>query len=87
MRQRSLKAGRGFIDPLDRIFQGNIHASASHPPLFPAVLSAVSFLGGTSLLAHQLTESLLDSLAVVAIGLLGFFTAGTCSLPSQSPAR
>lgn len=71
-----LAAGRGFIDPLARLFFGDTHASASHPPLFPAVLSAVSFLGGTSLLAHQLTEALLDSLAVVTIGLVGREVAG-----------
>jgi 4-amino-4-deoxy-L-arabinose transferase-like glycosyltransferase len=68
--------GRGYIDPLARLLLGDTHASASHPPLFPAVLAAVSFLGGTSLLAHQLTESLLDALAVVVIGALGREVAG-----------
>jgi 4-amino-4-deoxy-L-arabinose transferase-like glycosyltransferase len=68
--------GHGFIDPLAYVFRGETHATAGHAPLFVIVLSGVSALGGTSLLAHQLTECVLETLAVVAIGLLGREVAG-----------
>jgi 4-amino-4-deoxy-L-arabinose transferase-like glycosyltransferase len=45
--------------------------SAGHPPLFVLVLAGVSFFGGTSVVAHQVTEIALDTLAVAAIGLVG----------------
>jgi hypothetical protein len=35
------------------------------------MLAGVSFFGGTSVVAHQLTEVALDTLAVAAIGLVG----------------
>jgi 4-amino-4-deoxy-L-arabinose transferase-like glycosyltransferase len=72
----NIAAGRGFIDPFARTFVGETRASAGHPPLFPVVLAGVSLLGGTSVLAHQLAESVLEALAVVAIGFVGREVAG-----------
>ena len=62
--------GHGFIDPFAYAFRGQTLQSAGHPPLFVFALAAVSFLGGTSVLAHQLTEIALDTLAVATIGLV-----------------
>lgn len=63
--------GHGFIQPYLYAFRRETTPSAGHPPLFVLVLAAVSFFGGTSVLAHQLTEVALDTLAVAAIGLVG----------------
>jgi 4-amino-4-deoxy-L-arabinose transferase-like glycosyltransferase len=65
-----LADGHGFIDPFAYAFRGQTLQSAGHPPLFVFVLAAVSFLGGTSVHAHQLTEVALDTLAVATIGLV-----------------
>lgn len=62
--------GHGLIDPFAYAFRGQTLQSAGHPPLFVFVLAAVSFLGGTSVHAHQLTEIALDTLAVTMIGLV-----------------
>lgn len=63
--------GKGLIDPLPYVFLGQIRESAGHPPLFPLLLSVVSWFGGTSVAAHQYTEIAFDVLAVGAVGLLG----------------
>jgi 4-amino-4-deoxy-L-arabinose transferase-like glycosyltransferase len=68
--------GRWFIDPLARALLGETRATAAHPPLFPLVLAAVSFLGGTSLLAHQITECFLGATAVVIIAFVAREVAG-----------
>jgi 4-amino-4-deoxy-L-arabinose transferase-like glycosyltransferase len=66
-----LAKGHGFIHPFLYAFRRETVPSAGHPPLFVLVLAGVSFFGGTSVLAHQLAEIALDTLAVVAIGLVG----------------
>ncbi len=71
-----LADGKGLIDPLSYTFFGKVQPGAGHPPLFVFVLGAVSWLGGTSIAAHQLTEVAFDVLAVGAIGLLGREVAG-----------
>lgn len=63
--------GKGFIDPLTYVFVGRVRETAGHPPLFPFLLAGVSWLGGTSVAAHQYAEIAFDVLAVGAIGLLG----------------
>jgi 4-amino-4-deoxy-L-arabinose transferase-like glycosyltransferase len=68
--------GHGFIDPFAYAFRGQTLQSAGHPPLFVFALAAVSFLGGTSVVAHQLTEIALDTLAVATIGLVAREVAG-----------
>jgi 4-amino-4-deoxy-L-arabinose transferase-like glycosyltransferase len=71
-----IAAGRWFIDPLARAFLDETRATAAHPPLFPLVLAATSFFGGTSLLAHQIAESFLEATAVVVIALVAREVAG-----------
>jgi 4-amino-4-deoxy-L-arabinose transferase-like glycosyltransferase len=70
-----LVAGWGYVDPI-ALFVGDQHPSASHPPLFPTALAAVSFVGGKTVRAHQLTESVFDALAVLTIAWLGREVAG-----------
>ena len=65
-----LADGHGLIDPLTYVFRAHVRQSAGHPPLFVFVLGAVSFLGGTSTLTHQIVELALDVAAVGVIGLL-----------------
>ena len=65
-----LADGHGFIHPFAYAFRGQTLQSAGHPPLFVVVLAVVSFFGGTSVHAHQLTELALDVLAVGTIGLV-----------------
>jgi 4-amino-4-deoxy-L-arabinose transferase-like glycosyltransferase len=66
-----LAEGHGFADPYVRLLTGHIVAAATHPPLFPLVLSISSWLGGTSESAHRMLACLIGALAVGAIGLLG----------------
>lgn len=66
-----LADGHGLIDPLAWFFRGESHPSAGHPPLFVVALGIVSKFGGTSLLAHQLTQLAIGSLVVPVVGLLG----------------
>ena len=68
--------GHGLIDPLAYVFQGRVRESAGHPPLWVFVLGAVSWFGGTSAYAHQLTQVAVATLAVGAIGFLGREIAG-----------
>ena len=63
--------GKGFIDPLAYVFQSRVRESAGHPPLWVVALGAVSWFGGTSAYAHQITQVVAAALAVGAIGLLG----------------
>jgi hypothetical protein len=72
----ALADGRGMIDPLAYVFQGRLRESAGHPPLWVFVLGTVSWFGGTSVYAHQLTQAAAATLAIVAIGLLGREIAG-----------
>jgi 4-amino-4-deoxy-L-arabinose transferase-like glycosyltransferase len=63
--------GRGYVDPFDATIRGQYNASAGHPPLWPALLSLVSELGGRSLEAHRLTGCVAGTGTVILIGLLG----------------
>ena len=71
-----LADGRGLLDPLAYVFQGRLRESAGHPPLWVFVLGSVSWFGGTSVYAHQLTQVAVATLAVVAVGFLGREVAG-----------
>jgi 4-amino-4-deoxy-L-arabinose transferase-like glycosyltransferase len=67
-----LADGHGFADPYVWMFgRGEILPAATHPPLFPLLLSGSSVLGGTSVTAHRLVACAIGAAAVVAIGLLG----------------
>jgi hypothetical protein len=71
-----LADGKGLLDPLAYVFQHRIRESAGHPPLWVFVLGAVSWLGGTSAHAHQLTQVAVATVAIVAVGFLGREVAG-----------
>ena len=71
-----LADGRGFLDPFVYVFLGHSRQSAGHPPLWPLVLTPVSWLGGTSVFAHQVTQAVVGGLAVFAVGGLGREMAG-----------
>jgi 4-amino-4-deoxy-L-arabinose transferase-like glycosyltransferase len=71
-----LVEGRGFIDPFVYVFVGQSRQSAGHPPLWPLVLTPVSWFGGTSVFAHQVTQAVVGGLAVFAVGGLGREMAG-----------
>lgn len=72
----ALADGRGLIDPLVYVFEGHLRESAGHPPLWVFVLGTVSWFGGTSAYAHQVTQVIVATLAIVPIGLLGREVAG-----------
>jgi 4-amino-4-deoxy-L-arabinose transferase-like glycosyltransferase len=73
--------GRGFIDPFSLAYLGTTQPTAMHPPLWPALLSVVSWLGGSGApfphqgghgyFAHRLTGGVCGTVTVVLIGLLG----------------
>ncbi len=62
--------GDGFQDPFLGV------PTAAHPPLFPLLLSIVSFVGLTTKDAHQIAGCALGGLTVVLIGLAGRRLAG-----------
>jgi 4-amino-4-deoxy-L-arabinose transferase-like glycosyltransferase len=70
-RANLLAQGHGFIHSAAQPV-----ATAAHPPLFTLVLAGVSYLGGTSFLAHQVACCVLSTAAVVVIALIGRDLAG-----------
>ena len=71
-----LAAGRGFPEPLHWIAYGQELKSAFHGPLFPIVLSFFSRLGGTTYVDHRMVASLLGTLVVLGVVLVGRHLAG-----------
>lgn len=67
----ALARGHGFVDGVDWIRSGASTASALHPPAYPALLSVVSFFGGTSETAHRIFSCVLGTGTVAVLGLLG----------------
>jgi hypothetical protein len=63
--------GHGFADPYVASFSGHTLPAATHPPLFPLLLSVVSVFGGTTVTAHRVAGCVIGAAAVVAVGLLG----------------
>src|SRR4051812_34945151 len=63
--------GHWFVEPLLYTNGGQVVPSAVHPPLWELLLSAVSWLGGTSFLAHRLGGCLVGAVTIFLIGLLG----------------
>ena len=75
-----LADGKGFIHPL-LVRVGETLPTASHPPLYPVVLTGLAELGGTGQLVQRLTGTLFGAGTVVAIGLIGRRLAGArCGL-------
>ncbi len=63
--------GHWFVEPFEQVFHGRLVPSAGHPPLWELLLSGVSFLGGTSYLAHRAFGCFVGAVTIVLIGLLG----------------
>jgi 4-amino-4-deoxy-L-arabinose transferase-like glycosyltransferase len=63
--------GHWFVEPFQKVFHGRLVPSAGHPPLWELLLSGVSWLGGTSYIAHRLLGCALGAVTVVLIGMLG----------------
>ncbi len=57
---------RTVVTPL-----GHEEPTAGHPPVWTLILAVTSFLGFTSVLAHQLTGALVGALTIPMAGLLG----------------
>ncbi len=66
-----LAEGHGFADPYGLALTGRIVPAATHPPLFPLLLSVSSVFGGTSETTHRIVACVIGAAAVAAIGLLG----------------
>ena len=63
--------GLGFVEPFRLQFDHVRLASAGHPPLYPLLLSAVSLVGGDSVMAHRAVGVPLGAVTIVLVGLLG----------------
>ena len=66
-----LADGHGFVAAQPYALQGIVEPTAEHPPLYPVLLSGVSWLGGTSYTAHRLASAVMGTGTVFAVGLLG----------------
>jgi 4-amino-4-deoxy-L-arabinose transferase-like glycosyltransferase len=62
--------GHWFVEPFLNTFEGRLVPSAGHPPLWELLLSGVSFLGGTSYLAHRALGCILGAGTIVLVALL-----------------
>src|SRR5262245_23527203 len=71
-----LSYGHWFVHPYVYLFRGELLPSALHPPLWPAVLGAVSELGFRSFEAHRVVGCLVGAGTVAVIGLAGRQIAG-----------
>jgi len=59
------------VEPFRLTFDHLQLPSAGHPPLYPMLLSVVSWLGGERTMAHRLMGLPLGALTIVLVGLLG----------------
>jgi 4-amino-4-deoxy-L-arabinose transferase-like glycosyltransferase len=66
-----LADGHGFVAAQPYALQGVVEPTAEHPPLYPLLLSAVSWLGGDSYTAHRLASAVMGTGTVFVVGLLG----------------
>ena len=68
--------GHWFVEPFQEVFHGKLVPSAGHPPLWELLLAGVSWLGGTTYIAHRLLGCALGAATVVLVALLGRRVAG-----------
>ena len=71
-----LAKGYGYIAAGQFAASGRRVITAGHPPLFSLILAGVSYLGGTSVFAHQVTCCVLSAATVLVIGFIGRDLAG-----------
>ena len=67
----NLADGRGYIRPFDFALLERVRPTAEYPPLFPAMVSVVSFVGFKSVEAQRLAMTVVGTGTVVVVGLLG----------------
>jgi hypothetical protein len=72
----ALADGLGFVNPFAWKGLGRLDPSAAHPPLYSLYLSAFSWFGLATPLAHRLASCLLGAGGVLLIGLAGRRIAG-----------
>ena len=72
-----LAKGHGFADPFAWLTQGRLIPTAFHPPLYPLVLSVVSWFGGTSTLAHRIATGGIGTCTIVIVALIARELAGS----------
>lgn len=66
-----LANGYGFADPFGwQLDHALIRPTAQHPPLYTLVLSAVSWLGGQSYMAHKVASCFIGAGTILVIGLV-----------------
>ena len=71
-----LAEGRGFIEPAIYDAYDTAAPTASHPPLYSLLLSAVSLLGGTGVPAHRVAGCFIGIAALVVVALIARRIAG-----------
>ena len=71
-----LAEGKGFIEPFVNAALDKQVPTASHPPLYPLVLTPVSWLGGTGVLAHRAVGCVVGVACLVVIALIARRIAG-----------
>jgi hypothetical protein len=65
-----LAAGKGWVRPYELEWYGVAPPTAEFPPLFPALLSVVAWLGGTAVQTQRLVNCVIGAGTVIAIGML-----------------
>ena len=68
--------GHGFADPFIWMEQGEVVATAFHPPLYSALLAGASHIGGSSDTTGRVASCLIGVGTIVCVGLLGRMVAG-----------
>jgi 4-amino-4-deoxy-L-arabinose transferase-like glycosyltransferase len=63
--------GKGYVEPFVQAAYGISVPTAAHPPLYPTVLAALSFLGLDGVLAHRALGALLGGATILLVGLIG----------------
>ncbi|WP_028059691.1 ArnT family glycosyltransferase [Candidatus Solirubrobacter pratensis] len=66
-----LASGHFFVEPFRLRFNHQEFPSAGHPPLYPALLSVVSWLGGTSVMWHRAFGLVCGAASIALMGVLG----------------
>jgi 4-amino-4-deoxy-L-arabinose transferase-like glycosyltransferase len=66
-----LASGHFFVEPFRLRLNHRELPSAGHPPLYPALLSIVSWLGGTSVMWHRAFGLLCGAASIALMGVLG----------------
>ena len=66
-----LADGHFYVEPFRMRFEDKVLPSAGHPPLYPLLLSPISWLGGTGVMWHRAAGLLFGGLTIALMGVLG----------------